>query len=125
MFYKRYIAYCIFVLLFVLIFLVLIMQKRNTKPKTLAKSSKEKEKMIECVNVHSLYNNLVEKYSQLKSINKEDFILTLYSLKYIAFIPKKDLLCFFDHVYYYYSCVKDQLEETSERFNRKFVVLYI
>ena len=46
MFYKRYIAYCIFVLLFVLIFLVLIMQKRNTKPKTLASELPELTKLF-------------------------------------------------------------------------------
>ncbi|EEQ81689.1 hypothetical protein NCER_101784 [Vairimorpha ceranae BRL01] len=96
MFCKQYIAYFSFALLIALtIFIVLIGQKHDTGTKTLTENSEEKEKMIDSVEVYSLYNNLVEKYSQLKSINEEDFILIIYSLRYIAFIPEKDLRYFF------------------------------
>ena len=101
MFYKLYIVYCIFVLLIILIIFKVLKgqgQKQNTESEILTTSSEKNEKTKNSVEIHSLYNNLVEKYSQLKSINVPDFVLIIYSLRYIAFIPEEGFISFFESV---------------------------
>ncbi|EEQ81801.1 hypothetical protein NCER_101618 [Vairimorpha ceranae BRL01] len=123
MFYKLYIVYCIFVLLIILIIFKVLKgqgQKQNTESEILTTSSEKNEKTKNSVEIHSLYNNLVEKYSQLKSINVPDFVLIIYSLRYIAFIPEEDLILFFESVAYYISCSKNQLIGTLENIQREF-----